>query len=193
VLWRRVKLWHLVLIPATYILMMVPAALAGRPWTELLTIYFRQRDVMHDLSLNAPNPWWLLRDVVDYRVGLIFGLAAGMAAIGMLVWRSMRVERNALTILLIATASAALLPWVLPKMTARYFIVADLLTIALAFVRPRLWPSAVLIQLGSLLAIVAYFTPWNTAAAAIWPTTMGLGILVYELFVRERRDANAAG
>src|SRR5262245_59842421 len=50
-LWRRMKLWHLMIIPATYVLMMVPAALAGRPWERLLTIYLRQGDLMQDLSL----------------------------------------------------------------------------------------------------------------------------------------------
>jgi Gpi18-like mannosyltransferase len=182
-LWRRIRPLHLLIIPATYIAMMVPAALAGRPWGRLLTIYLRQGDLMHDLSLNAPNPWWFLRGIVDYKVGLIAGLLAGGIVVALLVWRSMKLQRTVASVLLIAAVAAALLPWVLPKMTARYFFVADLLTIALAFVRPRLWPAAVLIQIGSLIAVFAYFSHWATAAFAVGPTTAGVFLLAYELLV----------
>lgn len=185
-LWRRIKLWHLLIIPAAYFVMMVPAALAGRPWGELLTIYVGQTDIQHELSLNAPNPWWFLRDIVSYKAGVIAGLLAGAAAMVLLAWQSTRLPKTAISILLIAATSAAVLPWVLPKMTARYFFVADLLTIALAFVRPRLWPAAVLIQIGSLLAILSYFFSWGTAAIAFWPTTFGCGIVMHELFKTER-------
>jgi len=180
-LWRRIKLWHLLIIPAAYVVMMVPAALAGRPWGDLLTVYVRQMDVMHELSLNAPNPWWFLHSIVDYKFGVIAGLIAGAVAGALLVWRSVRLPKTAMSILLIAATSAAVLPWVLPKMTARYFFIADLLTIAVAFVRPRLWPVAVLIQIGSLVAISAYFSRWGTAALAFWPTTLGVILLVHEL------------
>lgn len=190
-IWRRLKLWQLLLIPATYVVMMVPAAIAGRPWGELLTIYVRQADVMHDLSLNAPNPWWFLRGVIDYRTGVLVGLAAGVAAATVLAWRSVKLPRTAFSILLIATVCAAAMPWVLPKMTARYFFVADLLTIALAFSRPRLWPAAVLIQLGSLLAVLSYFLEaWETTSSAFAPMTLGVGILLFELFACESGEAN---
>jgi len=180
-LWRRMKLWHLLIIPAVYVVMMVPAALAGRPWDRLLTIYLRQGELMQQLSLNAPNPWWFLREIVDYRAGVIAGTIAGGAVVTLLVWRSAKLPRTPLSILLLAATSAALLPWVLPKMTARYFFVADLLTIGLAFARSRLWPAAVLVQVGSLIAVFAYFSRWGTATVAFLPMTFAIGILVYEL------------
>src|SRR6185369_10784386 len=140
-------------------------------------------DLMQDLSLNAPNPWWFLRGIVDYKVGLIAGVLAGGIAAALIVWRSVKLPRTTVSVLLIASTAAALLPWVLPKMTARYFFVADLLTIALAFVRPRLWPAAVLIQIGSLIAVFAYFSHWATAAFAVGPTTAGVLLLAYELLI----------
>jgi len=191
-LWRRMAWWHVLLIPATYLAMMVPAALAGRPWSELLTIYLGQAGVMHELSLNAPNPWWFLKDVVAYRTGVIVGLAAGAAAAAVIAWRARALPRSGAVILLIATVSVAVLPWVLPKMTSRYFIVADLLTIALAFVRPQLWPAAVLIQVGSLVASLSYFYPASaTTALAFGPTTLGVGILAYALITERKEPTHA--
>jgi len=191
-LWRRTAWWHVLLIPATYLAMMVPAGLAGRPWSELLTIYLGQASVMHELSLNAPNPWWFLKDVVAYRAGVIAGVVAGIAVAAAIVWRSRALPRSGAVILLIATVSVAVLPWVLPKMTSRYFIVADLLTIALAFVRPQLWPAAVLIQIGSLVASLSYFYPASaTAALAFGPTTLGAGILAYALLIGRKEPTHA--
>jgi Gpi18-like mannosyltransferase len=186
-LWRRMRFLHLFLIPLMYVVMMVPAAIAGRPWDELLTVYLHQSEVMHELSLNSPNPWWFLHGLVDYYTGLVIGLVAGVLAAGLVVWRSQRLPKNAISILLIAAASAALLPYVLPKMTERYFFVADMLTIALAFARPRLWPAAVLIQIGSVVASISYFAQWSTAGLAVVPITLGVGILVNELFREGRR------
>jgi len=179
--WRRMKLWHLFIIPAVYVLMMVPAAIAGRPWTDLLMVYSRQPALIQQLSMNAPNPWWCLEKIVDYRTGVIIGLGAGLLAWMAIAARALRLPSTAVAILLIAAVSAAVIPYVLPKMTARYFFVADMLTIALAFVRPRLWPAAVLIQIGSLVASMSYFFAWwGTAGLAFVPMTFGVGLLIYE-------------
>jgi len=183
-LWRQMKLWHLVLIPLTYVVMMVPAAMAGRPWADLLTIYLHQGHFTHSISVNAQNPWWLLRGLIDYQVGVAVGLAIGALAGTLIVWRSVRLPRDVVSTLLIATVAAALLPYVLPKMHERYFFVADMLTIALAFSRPRLWPAAVFIQAGSLIASISYFAQLGTAGLAFVPTTFGVGILLRELLVR---------
>lgn len=185
-LWKRVRLPHLLIIPATYIALMLPAFLAGRPWAELFTVYLRQGSLMQDLSLNAPNPWWLLRGAVPYKIGVFAGVLAGVVTGVLIVWRSMTLPRLATALLLVAAASAALLPWVLPKMTARYFFLADLLTIALAFARPRLWPAAVLVQLGSLLSVFAYFVNWGTAVFGLVPMTCGLGLIAFEFFVGDQ-------
>lgn len=182
---KHMRFRDFLLIPLTYAAMMVPAALAGRPWSELFTIYSGQAELMHNLSLNAPNPWWFLR-WVDYRAGLIVGLVAGGFAGTAIVVVSLR---NKSQILYIATVCAAVMPYVLPKMTSRYFFVADMLAIALAFSRPRLWPAAVLIQIGSLVACLSYFTELASAPLALIPMTLGIMMLVYFFLKETQRPA----
>jgi Gpi18-like mannosyltransferase len=183
---RRMSFWNLLIIPLIYVVMMVPAALAGRPWGELLTIYVGQTELNYVLSLNAPNPWWFLNRIVMYDVGVAIGLLVSTAVGLLIVFRSLRLPRNGATILFVATVSAAALPYVMPKMASRYFFVADLLTIALAFARPRMWPAAVLIQLGSLIAVMSYFfAAWGTAGLAFVPMTLGVGLLAYEFLTVE--------
>lgn len=187
---KQMRLRDVLLIPLTYTMMMLPAVLAGRPWTELFSIYSGQTELMHDLSLNAPNPWWFLR-WMDYRTGVIAGLIAGGFAGAAIVAFSLRTKGQ---MLLIATVCAAVMPYILPKMTSRYFFVADILAIALAIARPGMWPVAVLIQIGSLVAYVSYFSTLSTTASAFIPMTLGIILLVYFFSreVRSSRPDNAA-
>ena len=177
---KQMRFRDSLLIPLAYAAMMTPAALAGRPWSELFMIYAGQAGMEHELSLNAPNPWWFLR-WADYRVGLIAGLVAGGLAGAIIVAFSLRTKGQ---ILLIATVCAVALPYVLPKMTSRYFFVADLLVLALAFTRPGVWPAAILIQAGSLIACLSYFSGRGTAGPAFIPMTLGIAVLLY-VFAKE--------
>src|SRR6185503_4470866 len=38
ILAKRMRVWHLACVPIIYLLMMLPAAIAGRPWFELVTV-----------------------------------------------------------------------------------------------------------------------------------------------------------
>ena len=179
---RQMPIRAALAIPATYLVMMVPATLAGRPWSDLLTIYVRQTDVMHSLSLNAPNPWWFARAIgVDYQIGVVVGLCTGAVAGVIILAATLRMKRTPFNILLAATACAAIMPYVLPKMTSRYFFVADMLAIGLAFVRPATWPIACVIQLGSLVAYLSYFTDFGSATVAFVPMTYGVALLAAQL------------
>ena len=71
------------------------------------------------------------------------------------------------------------MPYLLPRMHDRYFFLADILTVALAFVRPRLWVVAALFQVGSLTSYLAYFElSANAPAFAVLPITAGLILLL---------------
>lgn len=184
---KQMRIRDILLIPLVFVAMMTPAAMAGRPWTDLVTIYFAQASFAHELSLNAPNPWWFLRSM-DYTIGVIAGLIAGAVAGTTIIFSAIRSRGH---ILMIATVCAAVMPYVLPKMTARYFFVADVLVLALAFTRPNLWPAAVLIQFGSLMACLSYFSGFATAAPAFIPMTFGIALLLHG-YLREGRSRRPA-
>jgi Gpi18-like mannosyltransferase len=178
----RVKVWHTAMVPIVYCVLMIPAAIAGRPWSELLTVYLHQTQLRHILSLNAPNPWWIFQAIVDYRTGLIIGLGLGATlAFIIAVWG----WRRGAPILTVAAIAAVTLPFVLPKMTERYFFVADIMTLALAFRNPQTWPIAALVQISSVLASLTYLTGLPTTTYATIPITIAVGlILVFALSER---------
>jgi Gpi18-like mannosyltransferase len=181
VLSKQMRLRHLLCIPAIYLVLMIPAGLAGRPWSELLTIYYQQSRSYGELSLYAANPWWfmehfhLLPSRAGAAVGLIVGAGTGLA----IAVSSLKLRKTAASRLLVAALSAAAMPYVLPRMHDRYFFIADLLSLAVAFVYPRYWLAAVLFQVGSLTSYLAYFgISMDAPGFAVVPITAGLLLLL---------------
>jgi Gpi18-like mannosyltransferase len=181
ILAKQMRVWHLVFVPAMYLLLMVPAAIAGFRWLDLVnSVYIAPFEAFSVLAMTAPNPWKIVSglQLLDYRTGLLVGTAAaGLAGLVISVG-TLRLEPNARTVVLVAALSGALMPYLLPKMHERYFFVADVMTFTLAFVIPRLWAPAALFQVGSLLSYLPYFgLSIHGPVYAILPVTFGVGIL----------------
>ncbi|AVH56803.1 MULTISPECIES: glycosyltransferase 87 family protein [Streptomyces] len=175
VLVGRVPWRCLLAVPAAYLALAVPALVIGADPGRLLTVYARQTDTYHFLTVNAPSVYQFVSVPGDPNPVRSAGvLVAGVLVsllMGLAVWSLRRGRRGvpdsglrvpALTdtrIVLLATCSAIVVPFLLPSMHERYFYVADVFTVMAAFLRPRqLWYVPVLVQLasfGSYLVCVA--------------------------------------
>ena len=154
---RRIPWWTFLLVPLVYVVTILPAVYAGRPLWDALTIYFGQSDDFRVLSLNAPN-LYLFFPEGWYTLVLIPSLA--VTALFALLW-SVGYARKIKSftpeiIVMCAAASAAALPFLLPKMHERYFYIADVLLLLTAFYLPRLWFTPALAQIVSGLTYSAY-------------------------------------
>ncbi|MGA2503988.1 MAG: glycosyltransferase 87 family protein, partial [Anaerolineales bacterium] len=136
---KRVVSWkHLLAIPAVYIILIIPAWIAGRPLMELLTVYFYQVQGVPGLFHNAPNMYtWLPAD--DYGTffwaGIIF--AVSICLIYVAVVLKSRVNLSKHLIVQLAFVSALLVPYFLPKTHDRYFYLSDIFSIVYAFYFPE--------------------------------------------------------
>ncbi len=181
VLSRRIPVWVWLTAPLVYVLMMVPAWLAGRPALDLATIYLDQYHTWPWLSMNSPNPWafvqWLnlMSQPVGVAVGMSLALVAGLAIAAVAFYRRLADS----DLLVLALASAALMPYLLPKMHDRYFFIADLLAFSLAIARPARWTLAVafLIPLGSFGAVFAHLYGFKIATA-LGALSIGLALVI---------------
>lgn len=102
--------------------------------------------------------------------GVLVAGAVVLVLIGLAVWAVRRAGgvagrggKPVLTdtqVLLLATTSAIAVPFLLPSMHERYFYVADVLSVIVAFQRPRqLWYVPVLVQLSSLGSYLKFIAP----------------------------------
>ncbi len=186
-----VRLW--LFAPLGYAAMLAPAALAGWPIANLLTIYLHQSETFADISRNAPNIWMVaqLAGVTTPLVGLAF--AAAMGAIGAYAARLGATARHFAAPLLLRSALLAplIVAGLLPKMHDRYFFLADVLSLALAIAAPArdTWRIHAHVQLGSVLALVAYLTglPWLAALGAV-PMISATILVARPLFWRGAND-----
>ncbi|WP_432019704.1 glycosyltransferase 87 family protein [Streptomyces sp. 1222.5] len=166
VLVKRVPWRCLLAIPAAYLALDVPALGLGADPGRLLTVYARQTDTYHYLTVNAPSVYQFVSvpgDTDGVRgAGVLVAGALVCLLIALAVWSLRRGRRGVpearpavpgLTdtrIVLLATCSAVVVPFVLPSMHERYFYTAEVLTVIAAFRLPRqLWYVPVLVQLAS--------------------------------------------
>ena len=194
ILAKQMKIWHLVLLPMMYLVMMVPAAIAGRPWLDLVTVYVGPFQELSKLAIDAANLWRIVGrlELVDDRTGLLIGCAAAGLAGAAIAISALRLQPGPRTIVLVAALSSALMPYLLPKMHDRYFFVADIMTLTVAFVIPRVWVTVPLLQVGSLLSYLPYFGLSGRASVyAVVPVTLGVSILAMDMSVSRRKAGSA--
>jgi Gpi18-like mannosyltransferase len=152
---RERKWAALVVPPCIYLLAIAPAWMAGWPLSDLLSIYQRQYEYLSWLS-TAPNIWAAPQILVAHPPYWVFlvGYFATAAATILYVWRFRE------PLLIAALLSAILVPWLLPKVHERYFLLADVLALAAALVDRRAVLILACVQLGSLFALMAYILVW---------------------------------
>ncbi|MGH9896192.1 MAG: hypothetical protein ACREA0_30210, partial [bacterium] len=163
ILRREMSPFHLLVVPAVYALMMVPAWLAGRDAWDLLTISLSQGATYHRLSMNAPNMWYVLQRLsfVSYKAGVVAGLIGTVAAFSWFLCRIYPVDPEVPPTemkILVAVFSVLLAPYLIPKMHDRYFFAADVFSLLFLFLGFRLKLVPLLVQLGSLFAYVVWLT-----------------------------------
>ena len=143
-LWLRkdIKLRHLVLIPAAYMGMMLPALWGGKSLHHVLTVYLQQAGTYNFMTVNAPNWYQFLPDLdrkVLYNMFSPMALALGFAFM-MGVCALLCRYRNRLTtdsVLLACVLMLSGIPFFLPKMHERYTFGADVLSLVLAVYNPK--------------------------------------------------------
>jgi Gpi18-like mannosyltransferase len=155
----RIKPKHLLAFPAAYIVSVLPAVIAGRPFWDTLTLYFNQASsVGEGLNYNSSSIFSLISSA---DTELWSGLAVGWSFLFVLAVLYAAFRRRGRLGKRACFAAAVLfsvaIPFLLPHMHDRYFFCADVLTLILAMVSPEAFAMPILVQFGSLLGYYAYF------------------------------------
>lgn len=154
---KKIKLWHAVLIPATFFATLLPALFAGRSFKDCVSIYVSQTSQYPKLTLNAPTIWQIFRNFnFDYfqSVGIML---AGIAAL-MLIYICLKYKENINDDLLLEMfyISALLIPLLLPRMHERYFYIADILSVIVFFYNRKKWYIPAITVFASINAYFAF-------------------------------------
>lgn len=192
---KKYKLWHIALFPVFYIALVLPAVIMGKPFVETLTLYLSQTGSIGDgLNYNSPSIFALIGNTANTAATAKAGIIAAFVFM-LAVLAICFVKRRSMSDKAIVVAAALLclgVPFLLPHMHDRYFFLADIMSLVLAFVYfPFGIALAVLCQFASLLGYHAYLTMrWlltmNYGAIALIAVLLALSLLLAkELFMPE--------
>ena len=181
---KAIRLRSLFLIPAVWLGLLLPAWLTGRPLDELLLIYWSQANFYPFLSRGAPNLYAWIPNHLFYSFfapGLIAAMIFVSVAAALLYMSRAKITEDA--IVLLATFSVLVTPYILPRMVQRYFLPADVVSIILAFYFPRFWYVPAIIGLSSLLVYMPYLSGHRPVEPAVLALLLLLpvGVLGQEL------------
>ncbi|RPA66259.1 hypothetical protein EF294_01395 [Gordonia oryzae] len=171
----RLPWYTLATIPAVFVAAALPAVAVGAPWSDALSVYLNQTDSYRQLTLGAANLYQLIPISGDatWLAHLGIGLAAAIvvAFLAWSVWKEPPVTPT--SILVVATASAVIVPFLLPAMHDRYFYMAEVLSVIMAFYLPlRFVIIPILIQAA---AIGVYHSSLGADQGQGWGAGHGFG------------------
>ena len=158
-LWLRrdLKLRHLPLIPAAYMVMMIPALWGGKSLHHVLTCYFQQAGQYNFMTMNGNNLWQLLPSTLTpeqkFRffspMAMMMAFAVLLAVCALVCLHRGRISHR--SVMLFCLLSLSAVPYFLPKMHERYTFGADVLSVAVAACCPRLFFLPLLFGFASYL------------------------------------------
>ena len=195
----RLKLRHLPLFPAAYLLAVSPAIVAGRPVKDVLLFYVSSASsVGSGLNYNSPSmyalpPFYYPADPEGAaRLGIILAMVLCLVFALVFILRRKRIDNR--SILFAALLLTCGIPLLLPHMHDRYFYFVDALTLAMACVVPWTAPLVLCSQFASLLGYHAYFylrylLPMRYGFWALVPVLVcSAGLCAYTLWRREKES-----
>lgn len=201
VLTGELQLWQFIAVPASYLLWMLPAALAGRPWKQLLLVYSSQYNAPSRLAMHLPNPLFMIQGWISMQhvvAATRISLAIASLASLLVAWVYLRRPRmhNPVGLLTMLTLCPLIEAYLLPKMHDRYFFVGDVFAIVLIAVRPALWFAALLLQASAFIVYRQFLLDmplWNRRPMLVplIMTTVAISLVVRQ-FWQEGKDPKRA-
>lgn len=187
---NRIKWYYFLLVPAVYLISLLPAYCAGRPLTELLSVFVAQSGHYEELSLQFPNLYmWISNDYYEPVKwgGILFTFLFALLTGGLLA-KKYKTELTDDYLVRLALLSAVIFPFLLPGMHERYMYAGDLLAIVYIMYFPSKFYNALGVPLISFFSY-ALCTSLNELLIRYWgvPVTLFylcvIGLLVRDFYV----------
>jgi Gpi18-like mannosyltransferase len=156
---RRIRWWHLLLVPVGWLVALLPPLLNGaQPW-EFFMLPSTQGDAFPTLAINIGNPWMIAEWLhVSVHLGTLGGMALTiLVVVALSLWGARSGFKTATNTLVLAALCTLVMPYIMPKMHDRYFFTAEVLLCILSCVDRAFVLPAALVLSASLLSYVSYF------------------------------------
>ena len=183
---KKLRWRQLLVFPAAYIVFILPALLAGRPFVETMTLYFAQAGTVGDaMNYNAPSLTSMFQwsSNTESWSTLLIAAAFALVLASYAVAAVKRRELDDTVFLGFALLLAMGIPYLLPHMHDRYFFISGVLALVLAFRDRRFFPIPLLAELASLHCYYAYFVRYYLVHPRIGGIFMLIALLLTAAYI----------
>lgn len=157
---KRIKIWDFLVFPATYLVLILPAVIAGRPILDAFTLYYDQAGTVGTgLNYNSPSVFALFHNIENDGAASAVAVAlAFLFVLAILLWTFFRRKNlNNESLLFVCLLFVVGIPLLLPHMHDRYFYMADVLILMPAIIYLGFAPLTVFVSFASIICYYAYF------------------------------------
>ena len=179
---KKIKPKHLLWFPTTYFLLLLPALLLGLPLSKGIFLYFNQvGSVGSALNYNSSSIFSIISFpsndqsfVSKISIIITFVLIILIYTIHLVLkGGSSKKTEVAITCLF-----SIMIPFFLPHMHDRYFFPADVLSVVMACISPKLFILPLLVEFGSFLGYYAYLQGAFILPMKFGGETIALALLI---------------
>lgn len=188
---NKIKIRYIFWIPVIYILAMVPAAIAGREWGDLLGIYGNQVAMFSRLSMNYPSIYTIITSDLDISIRRLIirgGTACTLMIFGLLAYyiykKDFRITPRYMLTLTIFTAE--LCCFCLPVMHERYGYIPEILAVVYGLLNYKKMPICAALQVITMITYTRYL--FGSTVTILWPLTVAMLVIIiilgYDLYTQ---------
>ena len=192
---NKIKIRYILIVPALYILAMVPAAIAGRPWDNLLGIYSNQVAMFSRLSMNYPSIYTIITSQMtnEYRSYLTSaGMMITVMLMGFLAYytyqKKFRITPQYMLTLVVFTGE--LITFCLPCMHERYGFIAEIFAFIYGLFGWKRMCIAIGFEVLTLITYTRYL--FGSTIAYLYPLTGIMLVLIlfvgYDLYQQMQKE-----
>lgn len=156
---KKIRFSHALLIPAIYIISIIPLWIAGRPLKELLLIYYGQTGSNPTLSVIYPNIYYLIGNDVFLKLynstAIWFTLGVLLILMYFVLKHVYRAGISQDILIQTALVAGSIIVFLLPNMRERYSYMIDILAIIYAMTN---WQKFYIPLIRVTISFLAYTT-----------------------------------
>ncbi len=190
---NKIKIRYVFWIPVVHVLAMVPAAIAGRSWGDLLGTYGRQVQMFSRLTMNYPSIYTIVSGDLNGAVRKVLISAGTMATViimGILAYyiykKNFDVTGRYMVTLVVFTAEICC--FCLPAMHERYGYIPEVMAVVYGIVNVKRIPICVALQVITMITYTRYL--FGSTVLTLWPLSIAMLVVIiivgYDLYLQMR-------
>ncbi|RKM54250.1 hypothetical protein D6853_13545 [Butyrivibrio sp. X503] len=192
---NKVKIRYIFWIPVIHVLAMVPAAIAGRSWGDLLGIYGKQVTMFSRLTMNYPSIYAIIANDLNSNIRKILipvGSVATVMIFGIIAYYiyKKKFEITGRYMITLVIFTSLLCCFCLPAMHERYAYIPEVLAVVYAVFSYKRMSICTALQVIAMITYSRYL--FGSTVTTVWPLSIAMLITImvvgYDLFLQMKEN-----